>query len=141
MPWAQRSPTADDLREVLRRGEVDFHADRSWDYTILDPSSRDILGAVGLHRTEHPERFEVGYWVRTSRTRQGVATSAALAIVNAAATYLHTARRILIRMDQANVASASVPRKLGFNLHGEEDREIVSKGHTGRGYIWILDLP
>jgi hypothetical protein len=39
-----------------------------------EPSSGEILGAVGLHRTDDPEKFEVGYWMRTSRTRKGVAT-------------------------------------------------------------------
>ncbi len=141
MTWAQQAPTADGLREVLRRGEVDFHADRGWDYTILEPSSGEILGAVGLHRTEDSEKFEVGYWVRTSRTRQGVATSAVHAIVTAAAAHLDIARQIVIRMDKANLASAAVPRKLRFTLASEEDREIVAKGHTGRGYVWILEIP
>ncbi len=141
MAWAQQTPTASGLYEVLHQGQSDFHANRGWDYTILDPNSDEVFGAAGLHRTEFPERFEIGYWVRTSRTRRGIATSAALAIVNAAATYLDTARQVIIRMDQANLASAAIPRKLGFRLDSEEDREIFAKGHTGRGYIWILDLP
>jgi RimJ/RimL family protein N-acetyltransferase len=141
MTWAQQAPSAKGLREVLRQGEIDFHADRGWDYTILDPQSDDVVGAAGLHRTEDPERFEIGYWVRTTRTRRGIATSATQALINAAATYLDPARQIVIRMDQANLPSISVPRKLGFKLESEEDREIVAKGHTGRGYIWILHLP
>jgi RimJ/RimL family protein N-acetyltransferase len=140
MAWAQQAP-AKGLHEVLRQGEIDFHADRRWDYTILDSQSGDVVGATGLHLTEDPERFEIGYWVRTTRTRRGIATSATQAIINAAATHLDAAREIVIRMDQANLASASVPRKLGFNIDSEEDRAIVAKGHTGRGYIWILHLP
>ena len=141
MSWAEQPPTLTGLREVLRHGEMDFHSDHAWDYTILDVRSGDVVGGVGLHRTEHPERFEIGYWVRTSRTGQGVATSATQVMIDAAATYLDVARHILIRMDQANVASASVPRRLGFTLESEEDREIVAKGHTGRGYVWTLTLP
>jgi hypothetical protein len=44
-------------------------------------------------------------------------------------------------MDQANLASAAVPRKPRFTLDGEEVREIVSRGHTGRGYMWLLEIP
>jgi RimJ/RimL family protein N-acetyltransferase len=141
MTWAQEPLTAAGLHEVLRQGEKDFHSDHAWDYTILEGQSGEVVGGVGLHRTERPERFEVGYWVRTGRTGRGVATSATQLIIDAAATYLDEARQIVIRMDQANLASASVPRKLGFTLEGEEDREIVAKGHTGRGYIWTLSLP
>jgi RimJ/RimL family protein N-acetyltransferase len=140
MPWAQQALTPDGLREVLRQGEIDFHADRRWEYTILDPQADEVVGSVGLHRTGHPEQFEIGYWVRTSRTGRGVATAVSRAIVDATATYLDVARQIVIRMDQANLASAAVPRKLGFSLDGEEDREIAAKGHTGRVYIWSLDL-
>jgi ribosomal-protein-serine acetyltransferase len=141
MTWAQQTPTLEGLYEVLRQGEADFSADHSWDYTILDPQSDEVVGSVGLHRTEHPERFEIGYWVRTSRTGRGVATAATQAIVSATAMHLDAARRIMIRMDQANLASASVARKLGFSLDGEEDRQIAAKGHTGRGYVWTLQLP
>jgi RimJ/RimL family protein N-acetyltransferase len=140
MSWAQQTPSARGLHEILRQGEIDFHADRGWDYTILDTQSRDVVGSAGLHRTDDPERFEIGYWVRTSRTRRGVASSATHAIISAATTYLDAARQIVIRMDRANLASASIPRKLGFRLESEEDREIVAKGHTGRGYTWILDV-
>ena len=36
MDWAQEMPTVGGLQEVLRQGELDFHADRGWDYTIFD---------------------------------------------------------------------------------------------------------
>ena len=53
MDWAQEMPTLDALQELLRQGELDFHADQSWDYTIFDAGVvNDVLGAVGLHRTE-----------------------------------------------------------------------------------------
>ena len=44
-------------------------------------------------------------------------------------------------MDQANLASASVARKLEFTLLAQENREIAAGGHTGRGYVWTLDPP
>jgi RimJ/RimL family protein N-acetyltransferase len=141
MPWAQEMPTLDGLSAVLRQGEIDFRADRSWEYALVDAHTDDVMGSAGLHHTEDPETFEIGYWVRTSRTRRGVATSVARTLISAASTYLETARQIVIRMDQANLASASVPQKLGFTLDASEDREISAKGHTGHGYVWVLDLP
>ncbi len=140
MPWAQEMPTVEGLRELLRQGEVAFHTDRSWEYAIIDPGSDDVLGAAGLHRTDEPGRFEIGYWVRTSRTGQGVATLATRALIGAASNHLGTAKQIVIRMDQANQASVSIPQKLGFTLSDHEDREIATVGHTGRGYVWTLDL-
>jgi ribosomal-protein-serine acetyltransferase len=141
MDWAQEVPTVGGLQEVLRQGELSFQADRGWDYTIFDAESDDVMGGVGLHRTDDPDKFEIGYWVRTSQTRRGVATLVAQTVIGAASTCLDSARQIVIRMDQANLASASVAQKLGFTLHAKEDREIAAAGHTGLGYVWTLDLP
>jgi len=140
MPWAQEGPTLGGLQEVLRQGELDFQADGDWQYAIVDAESDEVMGAIGLHRTDDPERLEIGYWVRTSRTRRGVATLAARTLIGAAATGLHLTSQIVIRMDRANLASAAVARKLGFTLAAQEDREIAAKGHSGRGYVWTLDL-
>jgi ribosomal-protein-serine acetyltransferase len=139
MPWAQTMPTGEDLRGVLAPGEDDFDADRNWDYTIFEERSGALIGGAGLHRTEDPSSFEIGYWVHTRRTGRGYATIATRALVEAALRYLSDASRIMIRMDVGNVASASVPPKLGFVLLQQEDREILAKGHTGRGYVWALN--
>jgi RimJ/RimL family protein N-acetyltransferase len=141
MAWAQTMPTGPSLRGVLAQGEDDFKADRNWDYSIFEEQSGDLVGGAGLHRTEDPSRFEIGYWVHTRRTGKGYATTAARALTDAAFRYLANASQIVIRMDVGNAASASVPRKLGFCLVQEEDREILAKGHTGRGYMWALNRP
>jgi RimJ/RimL family protein N-acetyltransferase len=141
MDWAQEVPTVGGLREGLRQGELDFHADRGWDYTIFDAESDDVMGGVGLHRTEDPGRFEISYWVRTSQTRRGLATLAARTVISAASTGLDSARQIMIRMDQANLTSASVAKRLGFELHAQVAQKIAAAGHTGRGYVWTIDLP
>jgi ribosomal-protein-serine acetyltransferase len=141
MPWAQAIPTAEGLEDVLRQGGIDFRADRNWEYAIFDARSGEAVGAVGLHRTDDTDQFEIGYWVRTGRTGRGIATSAVQTLVGAASRCPDTARRMVIRMDQANLASAAVARKLEFTLHAHEDREIAAPGHTGRGFVWILDLP
>jgi ribosomal-protein-serine acetyltransferase len=140
MPWAQGVPNIAGLQEVLSQGVLDFDADRNWEYAIFDAESEEVIGAVGLHRTEDLDTFEIGYWVRSSWTRRGVATLAARTVVSTASTYLESANKIVIRTDQANVVSASVARKLGFGLAREEDREIAAPGHTGRGYVWVLPL-
>jgi ribosomal-protein-serine acetyltransferase len=139
MPWAQEMPTGDDLRRVLVQGEADFEADRSWDYSIFEAQSGALVGGAGVHRTEDSSSFEIGYWVHSQRTGKGYATSATRALVEAAFWYLSDASRIKIRMDVGNVASASIPPKIGFVLMGQEDREILAKGHSGRGYVWALE--
>jgi RimJ/RimL family protein N-acetyltransferase len=136
MPWAYETPTRSALRDVLAQGESLFDDDERWEYVLSEDGTDQLVGAAGVHRSDDPQRPEVGYWVRSDRTGRGYATTAAATLVDAAFTWVPGAERVGIRMDQANVASAAVPRKLGFALVGEEDREILTPGHTGRGFIW-----
>jgi ribosomal-protein-serine acetyltransferase len=141
MPWAQTMPMAEDLRRTLAQGEDDFRNDLAWDYTLFEERTGDLVGGAALHRTEDPSCLEIGYWVRTNRTGRGYATTAAGALAEAAFRYLSDASRVIIRMDVGNLASASVPPKLGFTLLQQEDREILARGHTGSGYVWALNRP
>ncbi len=137
MPWAQSAPSAEELFAVLAEGRADFDADHNWEYLLFDGSGT-VVGAAGLHLgDEHSP--EIGYWVRSRYTGRGYATTASRALVEAAFERLDDIDEVLIRMDMANVASAAIPPKLGFRLEGEEDREILAKGHTGRGYVWVID--
>jgi len=139
MPWAQSAPGEADLRGVLRQGELDFREDRGWDYAMVAPPSGEVLGAAGIHRTDRAERFAIGYWVRSRRTGEGLATAAARALTDAGFQCLERAQLIVITMDRANAASAVIPRKLGYSLLGTEDREIQARGHTGRGLVFGMD--
>jgi ribosomal-protein-serine acetyltransferase len=139
MAWAQSRPVTHEVRGALRRGHAAFDADRDWDYTLHEVDSDELVGGAGLHRHVRPDPPEIGYWVRSDRTGRGYATAAARALAEAAFAYLDDVDRIMICMDVANAASAAIPPKLGFHLLRQEDRAIVAKGHTGRGFVWVLD--
>lgn len=99
------------------------------------------MGGAGLHPKEG-DIAEIGYWVRSDRTGRGYATAAADALTAAAFDYLSDVVKVIIRMDQANLASAAVPPKLGYTLEGEEVfRDVVTSGHTGNGWIWAQSRP
>ncbi len=139
MPWAQSVPSAQELRGVLSEGQTAFDGDREWNYALFERISGELVGSAGLHRDEDPDCPEIGYWVRSDRTGRGYATTAARTLAGAAFAYLADVGRVKIRMDQANLASAAVPPKLGFELFGEENREIAARGQTGQGFVWVLD--
>ena len=45
----------------------------------------------------------------------------------------------MISMDMANVASATIPRKLGYEFAGEGDLPIEAPARTGQGLFWKMD--
>jgi RimJ/RimL family protein N-acetyltransferase len=138
MIWARERPTREVVLEFLKSAQTSFDEDRDWNYALVEKSTREIVGSSGMHLKDDPECPEIGYWVRTDRTGRGYATSAAKALSDAAFHYLPV-NHVKIRMDQANIASASVPPKIGFILLTTEDRPLETPGHTGKGFIWVRD--
>jgi RimJ/RimL family protein N-acetyltransferase len=138
MTWANEVPTRAALAEFLNSAEALFDRNEDWNYALIEKSSGEVVGSSGLHFKGDPDSREIGYWVRSDRTRRGYATSAARALSEAAFRFL-TIDQVTIRMDRANLASASVPPKIGFRLLGEEERPLETPGHTGTGLIWVRD--
>ena len=76
-------------------------------------SDGTLVGACGMHRRIGPSALMIGYWVHQDHVRRGIATAAAAALTTAGFD-LNRVERIEIHCDDANVASAAVPAKLGL---------------------------
>lgn len=136
LPWAEPMPTRTVELETVRGAERAFTEDRDYGYFLIERASGDLVGCAGLH-PKSTGVVEIGYWVRSDRTRRGYATLAAGALCHAAFKHLPEVEKVIIRMDQGNVASAAIPPKLGFSLEGEEAfRDTLTSGQTGKGWIW-----
>jgi RimJ/RimL family protein N-acetyltransferase len=138
MTWANEVPTRAALTEFLNSAQELFDCDEDCNYALIEKLSGEVVGSSGLHFKGDPGAREIGYWVRSDRTGRGYATSAARALSNAGFRFLPI-DRVIIRMDKANIASASVPAKIGFRLLCEEERPLETPGHTGTGLIWVRD--
>ncbi len=100
-----------------------FAAGREWRYGLFDRAGGQVLGEVSLFPRDslrrvtlvESDRVEIGYWVRSDRAGQGLATEAAYAALRVAAG-LGRFALAEIRCDSRNLASAAIPRRLGFVL-------------------------
>jgi RimJ/RimL family protein N-acetyltransferase len=135
MPWAQAMPTAEAESAVIEASSTRFDRGEDLEYFLFELGTGGLVGAAGLHLRQS-ETAEIGYWVRSDRHGRGYATEAARALTSAAFEHFRSLRAVEIRMDKANAASARIPAKLGYELVGEEDRDIVTPAHTGRGLVW-----
>lgn len=97
-------------------------AEREWgegtafSFAILEDQA--VIGAVGLTRPGgDPRRAEIGYWIRSGRTRRGYATEAAGAAAEFAFSVLGVLR-VELRAGIRNLASQRVAEKLGFSREG-----------------------
>lgn len=140
MAWAADEPLPLETKEsVITRAAQQWDAGEDYMYTIT-PAGDDhtIIGGTGLHPRIGPGGLEIGYWVRADRTRCGVATAAAR-LLTAAALRLDGIDRVEIHHDRANIASAAVPRRLGFRFVDERPDEIRAPGDEGVEWQWRMD--
>ncbi len=154
MPWA--TPEAADLRsQLVRVAEADelWESGTGFIYVMIatgtglpapdapgevnDPDG-EFVGTIGLHRRAADDAVEIGYWTVAAKTRRGYATAAAQALTQVALALPGT-RQVEIHCDEANTASAGVPRKLGYRLDRVEKHEREAPGERGRRMIWVRD--
>lgn len=139
MAWATEE-AAQYRTQLARIAEADqlWKAGTDYVYSIFAGRDEALVGTIGLHRRTSDGAIEIGYWVAAGQTRRGYATAAARALTSVAAA-LPGVRRVEIHCDEANTASAGVPRKLGYRLDRIEPHEREAPGERGRRMIWVWE--
>lgn len=102
--------------------EADFETEREWRYGMFAVDGA-VLGEIGLYprdangRVPYPAAkcVELGYWLRSDATGQGLITEASRMLLAAAADLPHLSHAE-IRCDARNAPSAAIPKRLGFLL-------------------------
>jgi ribosomal-protein-serine acetyltransferase len=134
LPWAA-GYTRESAAEFLAKSAQGWSDGTEFGYAILADGA--LAGGCGLMSRIGPGGLEIGYWVHQAWTRRGLATAASAALVEAAFR-LPGVDRIEIVHDELNVASAGVPRKLGFTEVGRRPLDPPPPAGTGTGIIWRL---
>jgi RimJ/RimL family protein N-acetyltransferase len=81
--------------------------------------------------------MEIGYWVREGWLRRGIAAAAARALTSTAFR-VPGIEEVHIHCDEANVASAGVPRRLGFRLFRTVEDNVEAPAEIGRSMEWAI---
>ncbi|HSB03038.1 MAG TPA: GNAT family protein [Anaerolineales bacterium] len=118
MPWAHAEP--EPVEEKVQRLKVFrglFDLGQDFIYGIFNPEDTRLLGGTGLHTRLGENQLEIGYWIRKDYINQGLVTESTAALIKVAFELIHI-HRIEIHCDPANLASAAIPRKLGFTHEG-----------------------
>lgn len=138
MPWAHNEPTTleEKLKGVIRfRGMFDLH--ENYIYGIFNKAETKLLGGTGLHPRLGDNELEIGYWIHKDHINKGLVTESTAALVKVAFEIVHV-HRIEIHCDPDNIASASVPRKLGFTHEGTLRAKTPFLDYWSDSMIWGL---
>ena len=139
LAWAAGEPKPlQDRIEMLRRWRGRFDLGQDFVYGVFSRDGAAVLGSSGLHTRQGEGSREIGYWIHKDFINQGFATELSAALTKVAFE-IDRVKRIEIHCDVRNLASAAVPRKLGYRheatLHARladyQDRPVDSM-------IWTL---
>ena len=109
-----------------------------FEYGIESPQGQ-LVGSIGLMQRIGPGGLELGYWVHSAHTGQGIAKLAAAKLTEAAFE-LPGVEHVEIHHDKGNLRSGAVPEALGFTFVKEIVKYGLAPGDTGRDLIWRLRL-
>jgi RimJ/RimL family protein N-acetyltransferase len=139
MAWASRE-AAEPRTQLIRVAEADelWETGTDFIYSILLPPDHTIIGEIGLHRRVGEGGIEIGYWVDARYAGRGLGTQAARMLTEVALA-LAGSTRAEIHCDEANLASAAIPRKLGYRLDRIDRHQPEAPGELGRRMVWVTE--
>lgn len=141
LPWADDENARVEVQyQRLRKVRSKFDLDEDYGYGIFSRDGQQLLGSIGLHTRIGPGALEIGYWIDKDQVNQGLVTEASAALTKASFE-IFKVERVEIHCDPRNLASAAVPRKLGFTLDATlRQRLRDQQGALHDSMIWSLLL-
>ena len=127
MPWCHPGYAIEESRAWLALQLAAFEQKSAFEFAIISPDGTYLGGCGANHVDGINRRANVGYWVRSTETGRGVATSALEALRDWAFANTDLVRlEIVVAVE--NSASHSVAEKAGATREGTLRRRMLLHG-------------
>jgi ribosomal-protein-serine acetyltransferase len=140
MTWCRSGVAQAEAVEWYRRCERNWDDGSEYEFSLFSRSGQ-FLGAAGLNQFNATHNLaNLGYWIRESQQRRGLATQAARALAGFGLETLKL-NRIEIVAAEGNVASRGVAEKIGAKFEGVLRNRLMIHGmaHDAAMYSLIGD--
>lgn len=129
LPWAHAGYGREDAAGYIRDSLGAWREGRAYDYAIRPLHQHDRhLGNISIWPLSRVGRTgEIGYWVVTGETSQGIATEATAALLEVGFDGLGL-HKLTLRIGVGNRGSERVAEKLGFTKEGVLREELQVRG-------------
>ena len=144
MPWCHSAYSLRDSQQWIATCQDQWVEGQAYEFGIFDPEGAEVWGCVGINQLNRTHSFgNLGFWVRASRVRNGVAIAAARLAAGFAFRELGLTRIEIVALVD-NVASRRVAEKLGATFECEARNRLVHNGVPFAAAVYSLvpgDLP
>ena len=138
-PWCRPDYAFADSEAFIARCQADWQDGAAFNFALFDAQTAELCGGIGLNQPNRLHGFyNLGYWVRPSRQRQGLARLATRHLAQAAFADLPTLHRIEILTFPDNVASQQTARAAGAWREGLLRRRLLVGGEAHDAVLFSL---
>jgi RimJ/RimL family protein N-acetyltransferase len=138
MTWCRPDYALEDANRFVARCDSDWERGEQYNFAIVDAGSGTLLGSAGLNRVDRAHNFaNLGYWVRCTQTRRGVATAATRLTARFGLKQLGF-YRLEILVPSNNAASQRVAQKAGARHEGVLRNRLVLSGGLQDAILFSL---
>jgi RimJ/RimL family protein N-acetyltransferase len=124
LPWCHAGYSLEESAAWIESREAAWVNGEEYSFVVADPANGRLLGGCGLNQFDHQRRrCNLGYWIRSSETGRGLATSAARLLAQFGFEELKL-QRIEIVAALGNRASQRVAEKAGAVREGVARRRL-----------------
>jgi RimJ/RimL family protein N-acetyltransferase len=138
LTWCHPDYRLEESRAFIAKSDSAWEKGEEYNFAILDAAGEILLGGVGLNRIDRVHNFaNLGYWVRRSRARRGVMTSATRLIAKFGLMEIGF-NRLEILVSEHNLASQRVAEKAGAKFEGVLRNRLVLAGRPHNAFVYSL---
>lgn len=128
MGWCHASYSIEETTSFIMSREEAWKTEEEYGFAILDAQTGIFLGGVGLNQFNRDYQYcNLGYWIRTSCTGRGIASSAARLVARFGLEELGL-QRIEIVAATENYASQRAAEKAGAKREGVVRKRLLIHG-------------
>ena len=138
LPWCHAGYSMADAAEWIRYCSDGWRDGEHFAFGVFGESREDFIGAVGLNQRNREHNFmSLGYWVRQSHQRRGVARRAAERVIDFGFAVLGLTR-IEIVVQPGNHASQRVAEALGARFEAIAHNRIMLRGIPADAAVYAI---
>lgn len=138
MPWCHPKYSLNDSIAWSTTRDEAWQKGEEYNFVILSNEENQPLGICGLNHIDNDNRTaNLGYWVRTTRTRKGAATSAVILLARFGFYSLKLNRlEIVVAVD--NKPSQRVAQKAGARQEGILRNRLIVRDNEYDAFMYSL---
>ena len=139
MDWATDAYNVASTQRWLEFVQLAWLHSSAFQFAIIDPIDGQYIGGCGVDGINEKNRFcNLGYWVRTSRARQGIASHAARLAAKFAFQTIGLIRAEIV-IAAGNLASQRAAQKAGAHYEGILKNRMVVRADVYDAVMYSLN--